>query len=92
MTTHKCRCVQSLEALFSGLYGRETQTAWSVYDIDTMDSAYDDIAPNSQLCPLYGTYLDEYMETPAYQQHYNTYTTKLYQQLGDALGFPIENW
>lgn len=86
------RCVQSLEALFSGLYGPEAHSAWNVYNIDTMDSAYDDIAPNSQLCPLYGEYVDEYMETPAYQAHYNTYTVKLYQQMSDAFGFPIEDW
>lgn len=84
--------MQSLETMLDGFFPTQaSQPQLHIYDINTLDKYYDNIAPNSNICPLLNTYEDEALRTPQYQQHYQKYTLPLYNALSAALGAPVKD-
>lgn len=83
----------SLQTLLGGFYpSTATSENYQVYDIYTLDSYYDNITPNSNICPILESYYSEYARSPAYINHYNKYTVPLYNALSKALNFNVNSW
>ena len=81
-----------MDGLLAGLFPANSTMGsadWEAWDIDTMDSIYDDISPNTKLCPVFKTYTQNFTETTAYQEHVQEYSLRLYEELSEALGVPI---
>jgi hypothetical protein len=87
------RNVASMDGLLAGLFPANTTAGsanWAAWNIDTMDSAYDDISPNPKLCPIFKSYTQNFTETTAYQAHEEEYSVRLYEQIFEAIGVPID--
>lgn len=87
------RCVQSLETMLQGMFPTQaTSKDYVIYDINTMDSYYDNIVPNWNICPIYESYIRDAFLTPQYQQFYNERVVPLYANLSIALGYDVDSY
>lgn len=87
------RCILSLEAMLEGFYPSVATTPkYDIIDITTMDSYYDNISPNPNICPILNQYLDGSRNTPEYIQHQQKVTQPIYEALTQALGFTVDSW
>ena len=57
-----------------------------------MDTYYDNIVPNGNICPLVNNYAYDVANSPTYIQHYEQVTIPLYERLSEALNFPVTSW
>ncbi|KAK3723809.1 hypothetical protein QZH41_019490, partial [Actinostola sp. cb2023] len=56
-----------------------------VVDINTMDRTFDDIEPNSILCPMLAQYQKEFYKSPMFLNHFYNVTLPLLHELQKAL-------
>lgn len=85
--------MMSLETMLNGFYpSTATSEQYIIYDINTMDSYYDNITPNPNICPILNSYYDEFDRTPEHLQHVQKYTEPLYAALSEALNFNVDSW
>jgi hypothetical protein len=70
---------------------RASSPSYNIYDIETMDSYYDNIVPNWNICPIWETYAKNAFLTSSYQQFYNQRIVPLYSNLTAALGYAVNS-
>lgn len=85
------RCIQSLEVLLEGMYPQVSSPEPVIYNIYTMDSYYDNITPNSNICPMFATYKAAALQTPSYQTFFENQVVPLYSNLTEVLGFNVDS-
>ncbi|KAH3766485.1 counting factor 60 [Pelomyxa schiedti] len=85
------RTKQTALAFYGGLYPSlpPGKPVTSLLNVFTMDRTYDDLSPNSNICPCVGILQDYARASPEWQEHYQTVYLPLQTQIEAILGAPI---
>jgi acid phosphatase len=84
------RCVQSLQTMLEGFFPSSASSPQlDIFDINTLDKYYDNISPNSNVCPILKQYYNEAFLTPEWITHNDKFTLPLFAKLTKALGYPV---
>ena len=89
------RTIQSAQSLMLGFFPPSNEHIekgkTQIRNLVSMDPYYDDMTPNTNLCPLLGTYMSQYTMTADYQEVYNTKIVPLMSTLSSYLNRPVNS-
>eukprot|EP00731_Ephydatia_muelleri_P020867 Em0013g594a len=83
------RTLMSAESVILGMFppnGSMTE----VLHINTMDQSIDSITPNDVLCPKFGEYEKQFLNSPVWLNHYNAVTYPLLTAVSKAVNFTVD--
>jgi hypothetical protein len=83
------RTQQSAEALMLGMYPPNDNTLTEIVKLHTLDTTYDYITANPNLCPRFGEYASEFRNSSVWNAHQNV-TKALLDAISQAINYKID--